>query len=457
MNAAPRRGVAVAIVALLLILVAVASRCGAAAPPPTGEPATDGRYVAAPAEAPAEARPARTVPPAPARDVPAAPPSVDDGYAEWGDMDWLQVATPPVTDGALHVVVTRGRAPVAGALVRVWAEAAGGADAACAGAGVPWGQAWTDAAGRARFAAPPSEALAVRADCDGDHLVRLHVAPERDLHRAILLPFGRSAIEGVVRDDGGAPLPAFRVAIAGLGPLPRAADSLTDREGRFRIAGLCAGRYHVMADGRTAAFVPDDQRQVTLGIESTVFVAFGTAADAVRWRGALVDAEGDVVPGRRQLAIVDPETGDERHLVVGVDGRFAVRVSPGRFVVRDDGGLFQGADLATVDVPPGGLDRDLPTPARRVVLDVVVEAGSALDLPGLAQQLWLDGPGTHRQRPEGPFPGPRGPFVQWLVQHAGAFEVASYGSARFVGPDPERFRFVVEPEQRVHRGALFVR
>jgi hypothetical protein len=77
---------------------------------------------------------------------------------------------------------------------------------------------------------------------------------------ASVVPGGPGAIAGRITDERGEPLPGARVEALRLGrpggaddPGP---DAVTDQDGRYLIAGLVPGNYHVVADHLTRGIHP---------------------------------------------------------------------------------------------------------------------------------------------------------------------------------------------------------
>jgi hypothetical protein len=74
---------------------------------------------------------------------------------------------------------------------------------------------------------------------------------------------------------------------------------------------------------------------------------------------------------------------------------------------------------------------------------------------GLERDLTLVGPGIRNRRPEGPFAGPTGPFLQWFVREPGQYRLVSDGP-RLVGAVDGRLPFTMTAAQHGHRGTLLV-
>jgi hypothetical protein len=249
---------------------------------------------------------------------------------------------PTAADGLAEIRVTAGGEPVAGAEVRLWLVRSD-----VAPGDVPFrdaGHAATGADGIARLPAAPGAYLAA-ARASGlapahAELIRAPGEPATHSEIALAPPV---ALEGrAVSRDGARGLPA-RIAVipeAGLGgafgaplapPEERAAVA-ADASGVFRVEGLAPGTYAVSVEA-------DGHHPVLLAR-----VALPRPEPLVVSLDALGTAEGTVQrPDGRAAAGARVHLAGEEHdgvAVAGPDGRFAVQLPAGSYLVlATDGGL----------------------------------------------------------------------------------------------------------------------
>jgi len=227
--------------------------------------------------------------------------------------------------------------PVAGATVFVLPASAGpgGSDGTA-----PSGTASSDDTGRFR-----QEGLE-----EADHLLRVSapgfapwaaVVPARtgEIEVRLALPL---AIAGRVLVEGGGPAAGVIVTVSPEDRVPGVLltrETVTGRDGEFRIEGVAAGRHSLYAGGYGGDLVQRKIEGVTAGtLDLAVTLARGLAM-----RGRLVDDRGRPVPGAQVMVLGEGATGAG----VGRNG-LAQTLSDGSFRI---GGLLPGTYAVVVSIP----------------------------------------------------------------------------------------------------------
>lgn len=184
-----------------------------------------------------------------------------------------------------------------------------------------------------------------------------------------------AAIEGLVLDSRGAPLPGASVSLAFTDHRVRREPTFSGPDGRFRFGGLAPGRFdlHVYFQGHRAQEIP--------GVEApTAEPLRVTLRPARSLTGRVVDREGRPIPGvivsaaeTRELQMADEsQTGSSSRSAGETDseGRFVTRdLEPGTFHLT-----FQAAGFRP-EVVRGLTIREEEDPAP---LEVVLERGAVL-------------------------------------------------------------------------------
>jgi hypothetical protein len=196
----------------------------------------------------------------------------------------------------------------------------------------------------------------------------------------IVIRLGSATVEGLVFDEQGTPRPGALVRLCrrgyGRNPPPFECFARTDANGFYRIQQVGSGPQLVeahlggsMRDGATS-------RDCMVPFSGVVRVDFGSSAlERVSWSGVARNAAGDPVPGPGEIRVQAGERGELSSLPLRADGSFELRLQPGpHHVWVQPAGFFpRQVDLGVVDVPAGGLQRDLVVPGTRLRL--------ALELP----------------------------------------------------------------------------
>ncbi|HET9449576.1 MAG TPA: carboxypeptidase-like regulatory domain-containing protein, partial [Aggregicoccus sp.] len=238
----------------------------------------------------------------------------------------LQLGAGGVLEG--RVVARAGGRPVAGASV----------DLSPAGQSGDSGRARTDAQGafRVEALAPGSYDLVVSAPGFSESVRRGLTLAAGECFPVEVLLAGTGAVQGVVRDGEGRPLPGVRVKGGsrwggGLGTQP--AEALTDGEGRYRLVGLEAGHAYLTARRDAAA----------LGTNQPVQVKEGETAQADFVLEALGWVEGRVrtPEGRVPTASLSVRATRAGHAQLGLADLALASVEQGRFALALPAGSYR--------------------------------------------------------------------------------------------------------------------
>lgn len=327
-----------------------------AVPPPPASLDNDSRQ---PLESPSEPIPE------PAPLAPAASPEPDP---ERFQTDWLSTIEWESDTSALSGRVVLEREPLEGVTVQLFTGAGSWPPA------TPpplLDTAVTDADGRFRWVGLPAARYRLRAEHEG-HVVESWGAkldPTR-ADRVVYLVFGSSSIEGRVRDEFGAPIPAREVRITGHGPAPpRGQWTVTDAQGRFRCGGLVAGKYNVQVS-IAEDWSADHERIIVIGHADRAVLHFGSAGPEGHWRGTCVNAEGEPVVGRRRVELEHVQRRDRLRRWTADDGSFEWPLGPGTWRVFVDERGHRDKPVAQLEMTDANLDRNLTLPGIHVLLQL---------------------------------------------------------------------------------------
>jgi hypothetical protein len=197
----------------------------------------------------------------------------------------------------------------------------------------------------------------------------------------VLAVYGTAAVEGVVYDEGGAPLAdCWILARSQSAPSGGQWSRLwvaTGPDGAYGVDGLPAGVAWIT---RTCG----GEESVSIALEPGALarVDFGWPGGAPTWRGTVRGTDGAAfdVPG--YLTTLRLENGERGHFAYEADGRFEARLRPGRYAISALG--YEGSFVVgDVEIPPQGLAQDVTLPLARVV----VELDYAGRFPDAAQVL----------------------------------------------------------------------
>lgn len=233
----------------------------------------------------------------------------------------------------------------------------------------------------------PDGAFLVAA-AEGFGTVRLPAPMPRAGWDVRLLPAG--TVEGVVRDPRGEPVAGARVVLIGFGqggstPPPYSQTTLSGTDGRFRITGLTATTYDLMADhGRYA--VNAEQPSVEVEPGATVTDVVITMRDCRSLAGVVVTEDGEPVAGIR--------VGSSYEAFTQADGSFLI--SCALFEAFDL--VAEGYEVIAARIPAGTdpIDDLVVTVRRRAsvtgtvtangepVAGAVVAVGDPTAQPGMA-------------------------------------------------------------------------
>lgn len=381
----------------------------------------------------------------PASPVPVPEPTAEP---ELGVDEWPALQR-DVAPGELDVLVLRGRMPVVGARVRVQQRGLDGIVMVFARQGA-LAEATTGVDGRARFSGLSPMDHAVRADHDDEHVlaeVRVVAPEDGEPGRTAVLVFGTASIEGTAHDASGEPRAGqvvYSYASGGLPPV--AAVTAVGADGRFALHGLRAGRHFVgLVDPQEWA--PDHDRRLTLRQGETLRVTFGGPEPAGRVRGRVVDGDGGVVPGARQVRFVHADHGDERRVRTDPAGAFVVSLPPGCWRVGEWTVAGDAPLLGDVHVAAGEVRHDVRWPGARLLVQL---AGAAVRSDEVARCLSLRGAGD-LVPPDAVFVADGQMCAQWLGLAPGEYLLGAGNGLRFAGAAPGGFSVLVgsAPVQRL--------
>jgi outer membrane receptor protein involved in Fe transport len=143
-------------------------------------------------------------------------------------------------------------------------------------------------------------------------LLILNLSPAALAQKTGNAGLGTAAVTGVVADDSGAPIPGVTVTAEREGETGGEVIGVTEGDGRFRIADLRPGSYHLNA-------VLDGFQPVTTNVKLTTSQTLDVAFKLVPAFGETVDVVGETVPtgevaileSRRQSAVVSDSISSE--------------------------------------------------------------------------------------------------------------------------------------------------
>jgi RNA polymerase sigma factor (sigma-70 family) len=202
--------------------------------------------------------------------------------------------------------------------------------------------------------------------------------------RTIVIVLGSAGVSGHVYDEQGVPVAGARVvAFQGLRRNEEgrgfASVAWTDAEGRYALADLPAGSFSVGVRRDGAAKDPNTEESVPLdlAVGQQATLDFGVARPLPVWSGVLRARTGEPSEGA-WLTLRETTTGWNRELLVS-DGTFRISLPSGTYVAstRKVPQSFGTVELATVEVGPAGLERDLERPGTRLrglALDALSDA-----------------------------------------------------------------------------------
>jgi len=192
--------------------------------------------------------------------------------------------------------------------------------------------------------------------------------------RPIVIVLGTAAIAGHVYDDVGVPVADARI-VAALQVQRNhewrvfSSVAWTDARGAYGLGELPAGTYLVgmRRDGRASDPNQDETVEAGVSIGARKIVDFGRERPKPAWRGIVKARTGEPASGGR-IELEGSEEGRKFEFFYDATGSFRVAVLPGRYAarVRAVGDPMRLVDLGEVDVPEGGLERDLVLPGTRI-------------------------------------------------------------------------------------------
>lgn len=367
--------------------------------------------------------------------------------APLADRDWWE-SVRDVPAGELQVLVLREAVGEAGARLTVWPAVDGAIEAATGDGALAVARGATDGDGRACFGLPAGDYV-LQAEADCGCVLGGGTVTAAGFGRTVVLLLGSSRIHGRVCDVAGAPCIGQRVRVVGIGPLPaRTSVAATDGEGRYEVAGLAHGRYHVQVDDPTVGDLLARERMVTVAAGASARMDFGRTGPRQWLSGQCIDGFGDAVPGVRLLALRERDHGDERRVRCDADGAFAVELPVGTWqVFQADEASGTPACLAEIAAVPVSIA--VPLPGIRVVVQIDPQFAAAVAGGGLRLR---DAAGF--VAPDLVFDALQVTYAQWLGRPPGPATLVVDGDLRLGGPDPLRWDLRLAAERLVEHVRL---
>jgi protocatechuate 3,4-dioxygenase beta subunit len=261
-----------------------------------------------------------------------------------------------------RVVDAEGK-PIAGAQIRATRTEKGRRNFAFFRAGAPSEKPDAVSDGQGQFRLTGLEAGRYQVAAEKEELVQkvpatLDVAEGAENKIAPIVLEAGAAVAGVVRNTKGEPLPAVQVFVVGEGG-GGPNEGSTDALGKFRIAGLPAGRPVMLvltADGfapkQTNATPPAEGLAFTLDTSATVR---GRVEDAVT-KAPIPDfsvSRGEPAAGGGGI-VMRLGFGNEGRSFHSEDGSFELPdVPPGKWSIRAEAAGYRPADVSAVELAPG--------------------------------------------------------------------------------------------------------
>jgi Carboxypeptidase regulatory-like domain/PDZ domain len=305
-------------------------------------------------------------------------------------VDDVTIYLTPAVELTVVVQDDKGK-PLAGAEVRAFAEARGAADAKVT---------TTDAKGEATVAAQPFDVVEARHA--GFKRASARVSRQTEATRRLtlrLLPGAdapRATIAGRVVDGRGQPVDGALVEAWAYGSdgnkTPAWAQTLSRADGGFTLTELDDATYNLRASARGEGAVA--RAGVRAGSRD-VELRLGAAEAGIR--GVVRDGSGKPVTAFTVLAF--PRLGplargpEERATVIDAQGRYALLLPAGSYVVSAAARGFARSDERTVEVRDTPVDVDFTLRGGSRVFGRVVERGSAKPLQGARVELEGDAHG----------------------------------------------------------------
>ncbi len=186
----------------------------------------------------------------------------------------------------------------------------------------------TDAEGLFRLKGLDSRTVDVLIQAKGFRTVHVQQIPVDSEAGPVEIVLDRGAVlEGQVLDGDGNPMPEVLVDARRIPsePFIGLAPVATDREGRYRLAGIGAGQYEVVAD--RLGLASKARGSVEIGVEGDHHLDLQLPA-GISVSGQVVDGQGAPVPEARvTLTALDGE-GNVARAIARIDGTFAFQVVP---------------------------------------------------------------------------------------------------------------------------------
>jgi hypothetical protein len=193
--------------------------------------------------------------------------------------------------------------------------------------------------------------------------------------RTIVIVLGTAELAGHVYDDEGAPVQDARI-VAALETMRNREVRVfsrvvwTDPRGMFRLGDLAAGTYLIgmRREGRADDPNTDETLEASVAIGERKVVDFGRKRAKPVWSGVVKARTGEPAAGGGRIHLERAQDGRKLDTFYDLAGQFRVALLPGRYTasVRAVGDPVRIVELGVVDVPEGGVARDLVLPGTRV-------------------------------------------------------------------------------------------
>jgi hypothetical protein len=252
--------------------------------------------------------------------------------------------------------------------------------------------------GKFRFANLPPDLFTLAIDVGEGTCRQMFVqmfSPGRE-RRTIVIVLGTAAIAGHVYDEAGRPIRGARVAatlevVRNRQPRAFTTVAWTGSDGAYELPELQSGTYRIgmrreglESDG---AFDPafDETLEATLAIGERRVVDFGRPQRRPVWAGVVRARTGEPARGGGTIRLEAASDGRTLQTAYADTGEFRVALEPGRYAARVPavGDPTTLVELDAVEVPEGGLRRDLTLPGTRlrgIAMDAGTGAPFAVDI-----------------------------------------------------------------------------